>query len=184
MSFWKKKDNLIITLCVAIFFIGLAVYNKNCVSADFLAPSTSMNAFQVPFVNENQTQMTLSQFKGKPVVVNLWATWCPVCVKKMGSLNRFAEKFKAKGGEVLAISQDQGGISTVKAYYSRNGYTHLPVYIDSTGSLLNAFRGRGLPTAIFIDAQGNEVGRLEGGLDWDGQEVRQIIDQYFGIKIS
>lgn len=184
MSFWKKKDNLIITGFVALFFIGLGVwFDFCCVRAAFSPSAASMSAFEVSFVDENDKQLTLEQFKGKPLIVNIWATWCPVCVKKMGSLNRFAEKFQAKGGLVLAVSQDQGGVSAVRSYYARNGYTNLPIYIDSTGYLLSAFGGRGLPTSIFIDAQGKEVGRIEGGLDWDGSEVKSLVDQYFGIKI-
>lgn len=185
MSFWKKKDNLIITGFVVFFFIGLAVwYDYCCVRAAFFSAAPSANAFEVPFLDENDKELNLSQFKGKPLVVSIWATWCPVCVKKMGTLNRFAEKFQAKGGAVLAVSQDRGGTSDVKAYYTRNGYNNLPIYIDSSGYLLNAFGGRGLPTAIFIDAQGKEVGRLEGGVDWESDEINQLINHYFGIKLS
>ncbi len=185
MSFWKKKDNLIITGFVVIFFIGLGIwYNLCCVQAALLPSNSSMSAYEIPFLDQNQNQLNLDQFKGKPIIVNLWATWCPVCVKKMGSLNRFAEKFKEKGGEVLAISQDRGGISTIRAFYARNGYKNLPIYIESTGHLLDAFSGRGLPTSIFIDAQGKEVGRIEGGFDWESRETYDLIQQYFGITLS
>ncbi len=185
MAFWKKKDNLIITGCVVLFFVGLTVwFDLCCVRAALLPSNSSMSAFQVPFLNEDQKQLTLDQFKGKPLIVNIWATWCPVCVKKMGSLNRFAGKFQAKGGQVLAISQDSGGLSTVRSFYTRNGYNNLAIYIDASGRLLDAFGGRGLPTSIFIDAQGKEVGRIEGGFDWEGSEMNGLLEQYFGIKLS
>lgn len=185
MSFWKKKDNLIITSCVVVFFIGLGVwYDFCCVRAAFFPANSSMSALEVPFADENDKQVSLDQFKGKPLVVNIWATWCPVCVKKMGTLNRFAEKFQAKGGRVISVSQDQGGVSTVRAYYARNGYNNLPIFIDSSGALLNAFGARGLPTSVFIDAQGKILGRLEGGIDWESSEVNTLIDEYFGIKLS
>ncbi len=184
MSFWKKKDNLVITGFVVLFFVGLGFwFDLCCVRAAFFPVNSSMSAFEIPFVDENQNQLTIDEFKGKPLVVNIWATWCPVCVKKMASLNRFAEKFKAQGGQVLAISQDRGGLSTVRAYYARNGYNNLPIYIDSTGHLLDAFGGRGLPTSIFIDAQGKEVGRIEGGVDWESPEMDSRVETYFGIKM-
>ncbi|HUX80653.1 MAG TPA: TlpA disulfide reductase family protein [Alphaproteobacteria bacterium] len=184
MSFWKKKDNLIISAFVVAFFVGLGVwYDLCCVRAAFFPAASSMSALEVPFVDQNQNQLTISEFVGKPLVVNLWATWCPSCVKKMGGFNRFAQKFQEKGGEVLNISQDRGGVSTVRAFYARNGYT-FPIYIEATGHLLDAFGGRGLPTSVFIDAQGKEVGRIEGGLDWEGEEMSRRIEDYFGIDMS
>lgn len=182
MSFWKKKDNLIISACVVAFFMGLAVwYDYCCVRAALFSPASS--PLEVTFVDGNDKSVTLSQFKGKPTIVNIWATWCPVCVKKMGTLNRFAEKFKAQGGEVISVSQDRGGIPVVRAYLDRNNYTNLPLYVDTSSQLLGAFGGRGLPTAIFLDAQGKEVGRLEGGLDWESDEVKRLIELYYGIRI-
>lgn len=184
MSFWKKKDNLIITGFVVVFFVGLGVwYELSHVRAAFFPNASPTSAFEVPFVDQNQRQLTIDDFIGKPLVVNIWATWCPICVKKMGGLNRFAQKFKEKGGELLNISQDRGGISTVRAFYARNGYT-FPIYIEATGHLLDAFGGRGLPTSIFIDAQGKEVGRIEGGLDWESDEMNARIEDYFGIDMS
>lgn len=183
MSFWKKKDNLIITGFVLAFFAGLAIwFDFCCVRASFY-PSSASDAFSIAFIDQDQKQLTLDQFKGKPVIVNFWATWCPVCVKKMASLNRFAEKFQEKGGAVLAISQDRGGLSAVRSFYARNGYKNLELYLDATGRLLDAFGGRGLPTAIFIDAQGREVDRLDGGFDWEGSDVSEIVESRFGIKL-
>lgn len=185
MSFWKKKDNLIISGFVLAFFIGLGVwYDVCCIGTAMHPSSSSSNSSEIPFVDQNQKQLTLNQFKGKPLIVNFWATWCPVCVKKMGTLNRFAEKFQAQGGQVLAISQDNGGIAAVRPYYARNGYKNLAIYIEASGHLSSSFGVRGLPTTIFLDAQGKEVGRLEGGVDWDSNEVKELVNQYFGLNIS
>ena len=181
MSFLEKKDNLIIIGFVVVFFIGLSAWYGG---VSFVPSSASASAFDIPFVNENQQQVNLNQFKGKPLVVNFWATWCPVCVKKMGTLNRFAEKFQANGGQVLAISQDSGGLSTVRSYYTRNQYKNLAIYLESSGQLSNTFGVKGLPTTIFIDAQGKEVGRLEGGVDWESSDVAELIRQYFGLNLS
>ena len=181
MSFWKKKDNLIIITFVVVFFIGLGVWYNGI---PFSPNSASANAFDIPFVNKDQTKLTLKGFKGKPLVVNFWATWCSVCVKKMGTLNRFAGKFQEKGGEVIAISQDRGGLSTVQSYYARNGYNNLAIYLEPTGQLANAFGVQGFPTSIFIDAQGKEVGRIAGGVDWESDNIHQLIEQYFGMDVS
>lgn len=182
MSFWKKKDNLIISGLVIVFFGGLAVWlDLCCVNAAFFS-SSAANPFQVTFIDKDQNSYTLNDFKGKPLVVNIWATWCPVCVKKMGSLHRFAEKFEKAGGQVLNISQDSRA-GPVQALYARQGYT-FPVYLDNTGQLLDAFGGTGLPTAYFIDAQGKEVGSVRGGFDWESSEAARYVQDYFGLKLS
>ena len=181
MSFWKKKDNLIITGFVVAFFIGLAIWYQGM---PFTTNSASANPFDIPFVNQDQKQVCLREFKGKPLVVNFWATWCSVCVKKMGTLNRFAAKFQANGGQVVAISQDRGGLATVRAYYARNDYKNLAIYLEPSGQLANALGVQGFPTTIFIDAQGNEVGRIAGGIDWESDDVNALIKQYFGMDVS
>jgi thiol-disulfide isomerase/thioredoxin len=180
MSFWKKKDNLIISGFVVAFFIGLVIWQ----GMPFTPNSASANAFDIPFINQEQKQVTLKEFKGKPLVVNFWETWCSVCVKKMGTLNRFAAKFQANGGQVVAISQDRGGLATVQAYYTRNDYKNLAIYLEPSGQLSNAFGVQGFPTTIFIDAQGNEVGRIAGGVDWESADMAALIKQYFGMDVS
>lgn len=182
MSFWKKKDNLIITGFVVLFFAGLAVWlDLCCVNAAFYSSST-LNSSQVPFVDKDENALTLNSFQGKPLVINMWATWCPVCIKKMGSFHRFTEKFEAAGGKVLNISQDKS-ISPVRAYYARSGF-HFPIYLDTTGQLLDAFNGTGLPTTIFIDSSGQEVGRIRGGFDWDSAEATALVKKYFGLTLA
>ncbi|MBP9692768.1 MAG: TlpA family protein disulfide reductase [Alphaproteobacteria bacterium] len=184
MSFWKKKDNLIITTFVILFFAGIIYwYDLCCVRASFFE-SNSSDGFQIPFVDGDQKQHTLDLHKGKPLVVMFWATWCPACVKSMGTLNSFSKKFQEKGGEVLAISQDRGGLSAVRAYYTRHDYKNLPLYLDASGKLMNTFSVRGLPTAIFIDAQGKEVDRIVGGVDWESSEMNAKVNQNFGLSLS
>ncbi|MBX9620887.1 MAG: TlpA family protein disulfide reductase [Alphaproteobacteria bacterium] len=182
MSFWKKKDNLIITGFVVLFFAGLAVWvDLCCVNAAFFSPSIP-SPYDVLFIDKDGNSETLSNFKGKPLIVNLWATWCPSCVKKMASFHRFTEKFEAAGGKVLNISQDSSG-GPVRAYYARNGF-HFPLYLDSKGLLLDAFKGTGVPTTIFISAAGQEVGRISGSFDWDSSEAASLVQKSFGLTLT
>lgn len=185
MSFWKKKDNLIITSLVALFFVGLVYWYDLCSVRAAFPPfsSTPPTVAQIPFIDVNQKLVTLDQFKGKPLIINLWATWCPVCVKKMGTLNTFAKRFQDQGGQVITISQDNG-LDTVKAYFARHGYKNLPIYLDNSGQLMGALGGSGLPTSIFIDADGKELGRIAGGIDWESAPVHDMISKYYGIKVS
>lgn len=182
MSFWKKKDNLIISGFVVLFFAGLAVWlDLCCVNAAFYSSST-LNPSQIPFIDKDENALTLDSFQGKPLVINMWATWCPVCIKKMGSFHRFTEKFEAAGGKVLNISEDKS-INPVRAYYVRSDF-HFPIYLDTTGQLLDALNGTGLPTTIFIDSSGKEVGRIRGGFDWDSTEATALVKKYFGLTLA
>jgi thiol-disulfide isomerase/thioredoxin len=182
MSFWKKKDNLIITGFVAVFFVGLTYWYDLCpLRAAY--QNGSVDPLSIPFVDQNQKPHTLKEFQG-PMIINFWATWCPVCVKRMGSLNTFAKKFQEKGGQILTISEDSS-FGIVKSYFARHQYTNLTSnYLDSDGKLMHALGASGLPTFIFIDAKGKEVARVSGGIDWESHEVRQMVKKHFDIDIS
>ncbi len=183
MSFWKQKDNLVIIGLVIVFFAGLTYWYEPCCVRAAL-PQAAGSLMQTPFLDESQKQHTLSEFTGGPLIVNFWATWCPVCVKKMGTLNSFAKKFQEQGGTIISLSEDSGGLGTVKAYFARHDYKNLPIYLDSSGQLMGAFGASGLPTSIFIDANGNELGRIAGGIDWESQPVRKMVEQYFNISLN
>jgi len=185
MAFLKKRENLILTGIVILFFAGLILWHDvGGIRSGLCSAPNESEAFNLVFVNGDNEPKTLAEFKGKPMIVNFWATWCPVCVEKMGSLNRVAEKVKAAGGEVLAISNDQTGIGTVKAFYIKNHYKNLPIYIDSRGQLLHAYGGRGLPTTLLIDTDGDVVGRIEGGFDWDSSKAHTILKEKLGLDIN
>ncbi len=182
MHFWKKKDNLIISGCVILFFAGLMMWQeRGAVHADL--PGKPSPALTVGFLDKDYKTHTLAQFKGKPCIVVLWATWCPACVKKMGALNAFAKKFEEKGGHVIALSEDMNGIEKVQNYYAQNKYDNLTIYIDDNGGVMGTLRVSGLPTAIFLNAKGEEVDRVVGGIDWESSAVHQMIKSSLGVRM-
>ena len=183
MSFWKKSENLILTLIVVVFFGGLLVWKMGPETLSIIS-SAHADPMTMPFQDENQKSFTLADFKGKPLIVNFWATWCPVCTKRMGSLNEFAPKFQAKGGQVLALSHDRNsGIGVIKAYYIKNDYKNLPIYLEPTGNMLYAFGATGLPTAVLINSEGQAVATVPGGFDWDSSDADELVATYFGIEM-
>ena len=184
MSFFQKRDNLILTGLVAGFFVILATWHDLGGIRSTLFGGSAGDAFEVVFIDGDNQKKTLQDFKGTPLVVNFWATWCPACVSKMHTVNKLAAKVEAAGGAVLNISNDQRGISTVKAYYEQNAYRNLPVYIDSTGNLMHSFGARGLPTAILIDAQGNVVAQIEGAFDWSSDKAVRLVRSKLGLNIN
>jgi thiol-disulfide isomerase/thioredoxin len=125
----------------------------------------------------------LDAYKGKPLIVNLWATWCGPCVTEMPSLAKLADRLKDQGVVVVAISEDRGGKFVVDPFLKEHNISNLQVYLDKTMSTGKALKeATVLPMTILIDANGNEVGRVKGDRDWDSPESRAEIGRLFGLK--
>ena len=121
--------------------------------------------------------VTLADFRGKPVLVNLWATWCAPCVREMPTLDALAAREKA-ALHVLTVSQDMEP-GKVQPFLTERKLTNLVAYRDpdlqfSTGM------GVSLPTTILYDAGGKEVWRVTGGMDWAGADAAKLIGEAKG----
>ena len=124
--------------------------------------------------------MTLAAFKGQPLLVNLWATWCGPCVKEMPSLDRLAARTRGKL-QVVTISQDSPqAVDPVPRWWAEHKLSNLALYRDEKTDLGFAYGGGMLPTTVLYDAQGREVWRILGGLDWDGPRAATLLAEYSG----
>ena len=124
----------------------------------------------IPFLDEHGTTKTIAFFRGKVVVLNFWATWCPPCVKEIPSLQRLEQRLPREAYAVLAISQDKGGVAVVKTFLQRIGATDFPLYVDPKGQLYRDLGIRGLPTTIVVGNDGFVEARMEGPAEWDKDE--------------
>lgn len=143
----------------------------------FIPVSPAQPEPQVSLTTLAGKPVSLSDFKGEPLVVNLWATWCQPCLAEMPSLDQFQQR---NGGriQVLAVSEDQTGASKVQPFIARMNLKALAIYLDPDGALLQAVGARGLPTTIVIDAQGRMVGKIEGASDWNSPQIAQMLQPY------
>lgn len=116
--------------------------------------------------------VTLAAFGGKPVLVNLWATWCAPCIAELPTLDALAQR---RDVEVVAISQDMGGREAVDAFFEKRPVKALEAYLDPDAALMTALGATTLPTTILYDAQGREVWRMIGEEDWTGKEAAALI---------
>ncbi|QNT68486.1 TlpA family protein disulfide reductase [Defluviicoccus vanus] len=112
---------------------------------------------------------------GAALVVNFWATWCGPCIKEMPALDALAKKVEKRGIVVLALSSDREGAPVVRQYFDKNGLTGLPVSIDALSKVARTLDIVGLPTTVFFDAQGRQVGRVVGAAEWDAPATIEFL---------
>jgi thiol-disulfide isomerase/thioredoxin len=125
----------------------------------------------VAFENGQGQPQNLADFKGKVVLLNIWATWCVPCRKEMPALDRLQGTLGGSGFEVIPVSIDRGGLETVRKFHTEIGVHNVRIYIDSSGKVLPALAVVGLPTTLLIDRAGREIGRIVGPAEWDAPEM-------------
>jgi thiol-disulfide isomerase/thioredoxin len=128
-------------------------------------------ATTVPFQLGDDTPLTLADFKGKGVVLNLWATWCAPCVREMPSLERLQAAVAADGIEVVAVSSDRGGAALVEVFMATHKLTNLKHYLDPHGAFTRSIEGRGLPRTYIINAKGEIAANFIGPAEWDAPDL-------------
>ncbi len=130
-------------------------------------------ALDAAFTAPDGERVTLASFAGKPVLLNLWATWCAPCVAEMPTLDAVAARLGDRV-TVLAVSQDLEGKKAVAPFFARAGFKHLDPYVDDQAAVSIAYQAN-LPTTILFDAKGKELWRVTGGVDWSGAEAADIL---------
>jgi len=122
--------------------------------------------------------LTLADFRGRLVLVNLWATWCGPCIREMPSLDRLQAALGGDDFAILLVSQDRGGDRVVAPFFEKLGLARLKTTLDPQRTVGRAFTVRGLPTSILIDREGNVLGSVEGALNWDAAPAQALLRWY------
>ncbi|MCE9522070.1 MAG: TlpA family protein disulfide reductase [Alphaproteobacteria bacterium] len=129
----------------------------------------------VQFLGKNGEKLNLENFRGRVVVLNLWATWCAPCVEEMPTLDHLQQQLAPLGVVVIALSLDSGGPSKVRAFFDENEIKNLGVFVDPTMEAQSGFNVIGLPTTILIDREGRERGRIVGPAAWDDAKAADLV---------
>ncbi len=127
------------------------------------------------FADGDGKPLKLSDWRGKVILVNLWATWCAPCRKEMPALAELQSKLGGKDFEVLAISIDRKGAAASSAFLDEAKATVLKLYVDPSSKALGALQAIGLPASVLVDRDGREIGRLLGPAEWNAPEAEQLI---------
>jgi thiol-disulfide isomerase/thioredoxin len=125
----------------------------------------------ITFTDGDGRQQTLADFKGKLLLLNVWATWCLPCRKEMPTLDRLQQTLGGPDFEVVALSIDRGGPDAIRKFFTEIGVQHLAIRVDPTSKAAGDLGAVGLPTTLLIDRQGQELGRLIGPAEWDQPEM-------------
>jgi len=133
----------------------------------FLFQDSPVDLPDMKFVDGAGRALSLRDFRGRPILLNIWATWCVPCRKEMPALDRLQAKFDPSRFLVLPLSVDNRGIPAVKKFYQELGLTSLGIYADQSGAALGIVGAPGLPTTLLLNEQGQEIGRKIGPADWD-----------------
>jgi peroxiredoxin len=161
--------------------LGLVVFAL-CGTAPAADPSAQMGVVK-PRVRLEAPAFTLmsidggrrsiSDFKGKIILLNFWATWCPSCREEMPSLEKLWERFKAKGVVVIAVAEDRR--SEVASFARKLGLT-FPILLDPEGAVRKDYEVTALPMTYLIGRDGKISGRMYGGREWAGKKADSLME--------
>jgi len=132
------------------------------------------------FVDGTGAPRSLADFRGRVILLNLWATWCVPCREEMPALDRLQAALGGPGFEVVALAIDQGGIAAVRRFYTELKLGALRIYLDQNGDALNKLGGLGIPLTILVDRDGRELWRVVGPREWDAPEAVRAIAGHMG----
>lgn len=129
----------------------------------------------IRFVNGDWKAVTLADFRGKVILLNVWATWCAPCRAEMPTLDKLQAMLGGPDFEVVALSIDDGGVPVVKAFYEELGLKSLRIYVDPTINATVRLKILGVPTTLLINRDGKEIGRYAGPAEWHGPDMVDLI---------
>lgn len=129
----------------------------------------------IQFADDQGRARTLADFRGKVVLLNIWATWCGPCRREMPSLDRLQGMLGGADFVVVALSIDRAGIEVVRKFYADVSIRNLAIYIDTSMKTARELGTVGVPATLLIDREGRELGRLVGPAEWDELEIVEFL---------
>lgn len=132
------------------------------------APDITVNSLK-------NVPMKLSDLKGKVVLLNFWATWCPPCREEMPSMMKLDSAMAGKPFQMVAVSIDAGGVPDIEAFFKESGYS-LPTYTDPGEAAQKTYGITGVPESFIIDKNGIIIKKVIGPLAWDSPETISFLE--------
>ncbi|MBI3446224.1 MAG: TlpA family protein disulfide reductase [Magnetospirillum sp.] len=111
----------------------------------------------------------------RPTLVTFWATWCVPCLREMPTLAKFKPMAEAAGIDLITVNEDKEGLPVASKFLAEKGLSDLPLVVDADGKVAKALGVKGMPTALIVNARGEEVARMEGEADWGDKASLDIM---------
>ena len=132
----------------------------------------------VIFIDINQKNVNLDDFKGKLIILNFWATWCAPCKEEMPSLDNLQSNTQLNNLKIFPINIGQEGLSKSKSFFKKLNIENLNIYFDPPITLAKKFSLRGVPTTILFNKQGKEFARIIGSIDFNDEKFINWLKNY------
>ncbi len=176
----ERRLIIVLAIIPVIFIVGFLVYGltneKGAGDKIVDRPAISRPAPDFTFPDLDGRMVSLSDYRGKVVFLNIWATWCPSCKEEMPSIYRLYEHFKDNNDfQVLTISIDILGKEVIIPHYKEMGIS-LPTLMDPRSEIKNIYGITGVPETFIIDKKGNIVYVVLGPRKWDSDEYISYIE--------
>ena len=143
--------------------------------AALMLASAPNDLANVAFDTADGGATTVGAFKGRTILLNLWATWCVPCRAEMPALDRLEGTLGSQHFAVVPVDIDTTRLDRPRAFLQEIGATHLAYYADNSADILQVLHGKGLPTTILIGPDGCEIGTMAGPAPWDSPDAKALI---------
>jgi peroxiredoxin len=169
------------------FTLLLAIFSPNLYGAEpslelgVIKPKVRVKAPAFTLTSLNRGEFALTDFKGKLILLNFWATWCAPCKDEMGGMEKLWLRLKENDFVIIAVAEDRGNPKAVRRFSKEHNIT-FPVLLDPTGRARRAYEVVGLPTSYIIGKDGKISGKVIGARVWDGIESLKFFESLLDKK--
>ena len=174
---------IFVAITVLVIILSLKLNDSSFEFSNEVAIEDNLPAPDFTFPGLDGKMVSLSDYRGKIVLVNIWATWCPPCVEEMPSMEKLYNKFKEDNFEILAVSIDAPGLKAVAPFMKKSNLT-FPALIDSEGTIKADYRITGVPESFIVDKQGILIKKIIGPVNWATPKVYRFFRELIETPVS
>jgi peroxiredoxin len=174
---------IFVAVTVLVIILSLKLNDSSFKFSNQVAIKDNLPAPDFTFPGLDGKMVRLSDYKGKVVLVNIWATWCPPCVDEMPSMEKLYQKLKGENFEILAVSIDEPGLKAVAPFMKKSNLT-FPALIDSEGTIKAVYEITGVPESFIIDQQGILIKKIVGPVDWATPKIFRFFSDLIQKPLS
>jgi len=175
----SKRTVLALGIVMGLTLVGLCQPENPVWSMGSRVPTVGMQAEDFSLIDLEDKPQSLSQYRGKIVLLNFWATWCKPCTTEMPAMQASYDKLRDKGFVVLAVNELEDN-AKVREHIKQYGHT-FPVLMDRDNKVANQFGVFGLPVSVFLDQEGRVQEYIKGGLLTE-DKIFQTVQRIQGNK--